>query len=47
MREERQDEEVWKQIREVGDQIHKSIQLEADYPSKHADNKVPILDIKV
>ena len=47
MREERRDEEIWKQIREVGDQIHKSIQLEADYPSKHADNKVPILDIKV
>ena len=34
-------------IKEVGNGIHGSIQLEADYPSKYEDNKVPILDLKV
>ena len=34
-------------IKEVGNGIHESIQLEADYPSKYEDNKVPILDLKV
>ena len=27
--------------------IHKSIELEADYPSRHRDGKLPILDLKV
>ena len=35
------------QIKLIGNQIHKSIQLEADYPSKYDDKKVPILDLKV
>ena len=42
-----EEEDVWRKIREAGNQIHESIQLEADFPSKHPDNKVPILDIKV
>ena len=31
----------------IGDRIHSSIQLEADYPAKYEDRKVPILDLKV
>ena len=34
-------------IRQVGDDIHPSIKLEVDYPSKHPDKKLPILDLKV
>ena len=34
-------------IKELGDDIHSSIQLEVDYPSKHRDQKLPILDLKV
>ena len=34
-------------LTKVGDSIHKSIQLEADYPSKHEDHKLPLLDIKM
>ena len=41
------EENVWKKVKEIGDSIHKSIQLEADYPANHQDKKVPILDIKV
>ena len=41
------EEELWKRVREIGDSIHNSIQLEADYPSRYPDQKVPILDIKV
>ena len=34
-------------IKQVGDDIHPSIRLEIDYPSKHEDGKLPILDLKV
>ena len=34
-------------IRDVGNSIHESTQLEYDCPSLHADNKMPILDLKV
>ena len=34
-------------IKEIGNGIHASIQLEADYPSRYEDKKVPILDLKV
>ena len=34
-------------VREVGNQIHPSIQLEMDCPSLHKDHKLPLLDIKV
>ena len=34
-------------IKEIGNGIHPSIQLEIDYPSKHQDNKMPILDVKI
>ena len=33
-------------IRKICNEIHSSIQLTADVPSKHQDNKVPILDLK-
>ena len=42
-----EDRELWNKIREIGDSIHESIQLEADYSDKYPDKKVPILDIKV
>ena len=47
VKKETEEEEIWKKIRDAGDRIHDSIQLEADYPSNHPDQKVPILDIKV
>merc|ERR1712121_361141 len=34
-------------IKSIGNRIHESIQLEADFPSNHEDKKVPILDVKV
>ena len=34
-------------IRTIGNEIHQSIQLEVDYPSKYRDGKLPILDLKV
>ncbi|KAL9986209.1 hypothetical protein ACROYT_G000316 [Oculina patagonica] len=34
-------------IADVRDVIHPSIKLEVDYPSKHPDKKLPILDLKV
>ena len=46
-KEEAREEEVWKHIRETGNKIHQSIQLEADFPANHDEQKVPILDIKV
>ena len=41
------DEGTMELIRQVGDDIHPSIKLEVDYPSKHPDKKLPILDLKV
>ena len=34
-------------VKEIGNKIHESIQLESDVPSKHKENKVPILDVQV
>ena len=41
------DEMCMELLREVGNRIHKSIQIEVDYPSRHGDNLMPILDLKV
>ena len=41
-----EDARVFEILKSVGDSIHESIQLEVDYPSKHTDRKVPILDVK-
>ena len=41
------DKDVIERIKAIGNGIHPSIQLEADYPSKYEDHKVPILDVKV
>ena len=34
-------------LKEVGNSIHSSVQIEVDYPSRHDDNLMPILDLKV
>ena len=34
-------------LKEVGNRIQKSIQIEVDYPLRHEDNLMPILDLKV
>ena len=34
-------------VKEIGNSIHPSIQLEIDYPSNHPDKKMPSLDLKV
>ena len=34
-------------FKEIGNDIHPSVQLEVDCPSKHDDNRMPILDLKV
>ena len=34
-------------LKKVGDSLHESIQLEADYHRKHNDHKLPLLDIKM
>ena len=34
-------------LKEIGNKIHKCIQLEIDTPSMHEDKKLPILDLKV
>ena len=34
-------------LKQIGNGIHKSIQLEIDYPEKHEDKKMPLLDVKV
>ena len=41
------DEMCMELLKEVGNSIHKSIQIEVDYPSRHEDNLMPILDLKV
>ena len=41
------DERTMALIKQVGNDIHPSIQLEVDYPSKHQDGKLPVLDLKV
>ena len=34
-------------IKEIGESIHSSIEIETDCPSNHEDNKLPLLDLKV
>ena len=41
------DEMCMELLREVGNRIHNSIQIENDHPSRHEDNLMPILDLKV
>ena len=41
------DERTMERLKEIGNSIHRSIQLEADYPSRYDDKKLPILDVKV
>ena len=40
------DQRTFDIIRNVGDDIHKSIQLTDDVPSNYSDGRVPILDLK-
>ena len=44
--EEEKDQMMFRIVRDIGNEIHKSIQLTTDTPSENADNKVPILDLK-
>ena len=41
------DEMCMELLKEVGNSIHSSIQIEVDYPSRHDDNLMPILHLKV
>ena len=41
------EEKMMNKIKDIGNSIHESIQLEVDYPSLHEDNKLPLLDIKI
>ena len=41
------DERTMTLIKQIGNDIHPSIQLEVDYPSKPQDGRLPILDLKV
>ena len=41
------DKRTFSLIQQIGNQIHKSIQLEIDIPSNHLDKKVPMLDLKM
>ena len=34
-------------VQSIGNSIHSPIELEVDYPSRHGDGKLPILDLKV
>ena len=43
----RDDERTMTLIKQIGNDIHPSIQPEVDYPSKHQDGNLPILDLKV
>ena len=42
-----EDERTMKVFKTIGESIHTSIKLEIDYTSKHEDNKVTILDLKL
>ena len=42
-----EDERTMKVLKQIGDNIHPSIQLEIDYPSNNEDGKLKILDLKV
>ena len=41
------DQKIMTTIKEIGDKIHPSIQLETDYPSNYEIQRVPILDLMV
>jgi hypothetical protein len=41
------DERCMDAVKSIADGIHTSIKVEVDYPSKHDDKKIPILDLKV
>ena len=41
------DEEGMMKIKDMGNSIHNSIQLEVEYPSKQHEKKMPVLDVKV
>lgn len=34
-------------VKQIGDDIYLSIKIEVDFPSKHRDRELPILDLKV
>ena len=36
-----------KRIKTIANSIHRSIQVKVDYPSKHHDQRMPILDTKM
>ena len=38
---------IMEKLKRIGNSIHPSIQLEADYPTLHEDQKLPILDVKM
>ena len=41
------DEMCMELLKDVGNSIHSSVQIEVDYPSRHEDNLMPILDLKL
>ena len=41
------DERTMKLLQTIANTIHPSIRMTIDYPSKHRDNKVPMLDLKM
>ena len=45
--EEEEDKEIMEKIRQIGNSIHKSIEIEVDTPANHKDKKMPILDLKM
>ena len=45
--EEEEDKEIMEKIRQIGNKIHKSIEIEVDTPAQHKDKKMPILDLKM
>ena len=40
------DKRTMELVRNIADSIHPMLQFDEDYPSKHEDNKIPILDLK-
>ena len=45
-RDETEDKAIMDKIREIGNSIHKSIEITTDTPSEHSDKKMPVLDLK-
>ena len=46
-RDETEDKAIMDKIKEIGNSIHKSIEITTDTPSEHKDKKMPVLDLKV